>query len=243
MILALVSDLHANHQAASAVFEKIETLDVDRVICLGDVVGYGGAPNEVCSLVRQHCDLTIIGNHDAAVAGLMDYSYYYQAAREALDWTVSTLDDDHLTWLRSLPYTASAGEACFSHGSPVYPESFEYVFNLALARAHCSFHDRLQSVTFMGHTHLTRSWRFHDTDAEDVPVGPIDFEAGWKYLVTIGSVGQPRDYDPRACFLIYDTDEGSAHHIRVPYDIDGAAQGIREAGLSEHFARRLSRGV
>ncbi|HBU48335.1 MAG TPA: metallophosphoesterase [Myxococcales bacterium] len=243
MKVALVSDLHANHQAAKVVFDRITEMDVDRTICLGDVVGYGSSPNEVCQLVRAHCDLTIVGNHDAAVAGLMDYSYYYQAARDALDWTVSVMDDEHIAWLRTLPYTAKAGSACFSHGSPVYPESFEYVFNQALARAHCAFHDRLQDVTFMGHTHLTRSWRFDQTTAEDVPPGPIEFESGWKYLVTVGSVGQPRDYDPRACFVIYDTERNEAKYIRVPYDIDSAAAGIRAAGLSEHFARRLYRGV
>ena len=95
----------------------------------------------------------------------------------------------------------------------------------------------------MGHTHLTRSWRFDQTTAEDVPLAPIEFESGWKYLVTVGSVGQPRDYDPRACFVIYDTERNEAEYIRVPYDIDSAAAGIRAAGLSEHFARRLYRGV
>ena len=117
MKVALVSDLHANHQAAKVVFDRITEMDVDRTICLGDVVGYGSSPNEVCQLVRAHCDLTIVGNHDAAVAGLMDYSYYYQAARDALDWTVSVMDDEHIAWLRTLPYTAKAGSACFSHGS------------------------------------------------------------------------------------------------------------------------------
>jgi diadenosine tetraphosphatase ApaH/serine/threonine PP2A family protein phosphatase len=241
--IAIISDLHANLAATEAVLHRIQLERVDRIVCLGDVVGYGGRPNEVCDLVRENADRTILGNHDAAVTGLMDYTNYYQAARDALDWTLFTLRPDNLKWLSTRSYSANEDERCYSHGSPIYPEAFDYVFNLDLAGAHCRFFDRMNRVTFMGHTHLTRCWRLSDQRAHDVPAGVFQLDQDSKYLVTVGSVGQPRDYDPRACFVIYDSEDFRVKHVRVPYNIQSAAQNIRQAGLSDHFARRLSRGV
>ena len=243
MRLAIVSDLHANLSAAEAVFERIERLSIDRVICLGDVVGYGGNPNEVCALVRKHAEITIVGNHDAAVSGRMDYTNYYQAAREALDWTAGVLEEEHREWLAGLPYKVESDGLCFVHGSPIFPESFDYVFNLELARAHCRYNDRLSWITFMGHTHLTRSWRLNTGGAWNMPLAPFRASEHFKYLVTVGSVVQPRDYDPRSCFVVFDTESQRIEHVRVPYDIRAAGERIREAGLSDHFARRLARGV
>jgi diadenosine tetraphosphatase ApaH/serine/threonine PP2A family protein phosphatase len=240
---AIISDLHANLPATEAVLERIERADVQRIVCLGDIVGYGADPNPVCSLVRKHADLTIVGNHDAAVSGRMDYSNYYEAARHALDWTLATLDVEHRDWLESLPYQAESDGLCFVHGSPIFPEAFDYVFNLELARAHCRYSDRLSFVTFMGHTHLTRSWRINEAGAWNMPLAPFRASERFKYLVTVGSVGQPRDYDPRACFVIFDSETQRIEHIRVPYDINLAGERIRAAGLSDHFARRLARGV
>jgi diadenosine tetraphosphatase ApaH/serine/threonine PP2A family protein phosphatase len=241
--IAIISDLHANLAATEAVIHRIQLERVDRVICLGDVVGYGGSPNEVCDIVREVAELCILGNHDAAVAGLMDYTNYYQAARHALDWTLFTLRPDNLEWLGTRSYSVTEDERCYSHGSPIYPEAFDYVFNLELAGAHCRFFDKMSRVTFMGHTHLTRCWRLSESNAHDVPAGVFHLDEASRYLVTVGSVGQPRDYDPRACFVIYDTEEHEVKHVRVPYNIRAAAQNIRAAGLSDHFARRLSRGV
>ena len=243
MRTAIISDLHANLPATKAVFERIEKAGVDRIVCLGDVVGYGANPNEVCELVRKNAEFTIVGNHDAAVSGRMDYTNYYQAAREALDWTCGTLDDDHLAWLKGLPYTVESEGLCFVHGSPIFPEAFDYVFNLELARAHCRYNDRLSWITFMGHTHLTRSWRVNAGGAWNLPLAPFRASERFKYLVTVGSVGQPRDYDPRACFVIFDAETQRIEHLRVPYDIKAAGDQIRAAGLSDHFARRLARGV
>jgi diadenosine tetraphosphatase ApaH/serine/threonine PP2A family protein phosphatase len=241
--LAIISDLHANLSATEAVFERIDSTGVDRVICLGDVVGYGANPNEVCALVRERAAFTIVGNHDAAVSGRMDYTDYYEAARQALDWTADHLDPDHLAWLESLPYSVTEGRLCFVHGSPIFPEAFDYVFNLELARAHCRYSNRLAAVSFMGHTHLTRSWRLTDSGAWNMPAAPFRASERFKYLVTVGSVGQPRDYDPRACFVIFDDESLRVEHVRVPYDIRQTGDRIREAGLSDHFARRLARGV
>ena len=240
---AIVSDLHANLPATEAVFERIAKADVQRIVCLGDVVGYGANPNEVCDIVQAHVDHCVVGNHDAAVSGRMDYSSYYQAAREALDWTASVLDKRHLKWLGELPYTVKDDSLCFVHGSPIFPEAFDYVFNLELARAHCRYADRLSWVTFMGHTHLTRSWRINTGGAWNLPLAPFRASDRFKYLVTVGSVGQPRDYDPRACFVLFDSESQRIEHVRVPYDIKLAGDRIRAAGLSDHFARRLTRGV
>src|SRR6266699_5598427 len=119
MRFGIFSDTHANIEALNAVLKAFEAERIDQYICLGDTVGYGASPNECCALIRAKAKYTILGNHDAAVAGRMDYSYYYHAARHALDWSASVISDDNLDWLRSLPYTYRIGDVGFCHGSPI----------------------------------------------------------------------------------------------------------------------------
>jgi len=112
-----------------AVVDAFKSERIDKYVCIGDVVGYGASPNECCDIIRNLAAFTILGNHDAAVAGRMDYSYYYDAARHALDWSASVLSEDNLGWLRSLPYTYRIGEVGFCHGSPIDPKAYEYIFS------------------------------------------------------------------------------------------------------------------
>src|SRR3954469_15714348 len=128
MRVGIFSDTHSNLEALTAVMRKFDEERVDKLVCLGDSVGYGADPNEVCDLVRARAAITILGNHDAAVAGRMDYSYYYDAARNALDLHASLLTEPNMVWLRSLPYEVREEEIHFCHGSPVNLEEFEYVF-------------------------------------------------------------------------------------------------------------------
>src|SRR5512136_842402 len=134
MRFGIISDIHSNIEALSQVVRVLEGLRVDRVVCLGDVVGYGASVNECCSEVRRISEVTLLGNHDAAVSGRMDYSFYYDAARHALDWTAARIDLDHLEWLRSLPYAHREDGITFSHGNPVAPVAYEYVFAMEQAR-------------------------------------------------------------------------------------------------------------
>src|SRR5574342_1095188 len=134
MRIGIISDIHSNHEALGEVLGALEKVGVDRVICLGDVVGYGASVNECCTAVRKVAEVTLLGNHDAAVSGRMDYSFYYDAARHALDWTASRITPEHLEWLRSLPYAHRMEGVQFTHGNPVNAEGYEYVFALEQAR-------------------------------------------------------------------------------------------------------------
>jgi diadenosine tetraphosphatase ApaH/serine/threonine PP2A family protein phosphatase len=244
MRIAILSDIHANLEALIEVEAALGRLAIDRVVCTGDVVGYGASPNACCERIRDVASLTLLGNHDAAVAGRMEYGYYYDAARQALDWTAQQLDPVHLTWLRSLPYAHRADEVAFSHGSPVEPGEFAYVFALEQAQELVAHQARLAPVTFIGHSHLCKAFAL-DREGGVVEVsGPtIRLDAERRYIVSVGSVGQPRDYDNRACFVTFDTQERLVEYHRVPYDIARSAQRILDAALAPNFGKRLFLGV
>lgn len=248
--VGIFSDVHGNIDALEAVLKTFAARDVDDLYCLGDVVGYGGDPQSCCDLVREHALATVMGNHDAAVAGTMNYDYYYDGARNALDAHREMLNDDVLGWLASLPYTHRADDGRFllSHGNPASPSEFEYIFETAHVEA--SMHRIIDPapVTFIGHSHLTRSFRYRtDEDSpavEEVTRRTIDLEEGWHYIVTVGSVGQPRDRDARARAVIFDADDGSVEFLHVNYDIAAAADRILEnQQLPVAFAKRLFLGV
>jgi diadenosine tetraphosphatase ApaH/serine/threonine PP2A family protein phosphatase len=244
MRIAILSDIHANLEALVEVEAALARMPVDRVVCLGDVVGYGASPNGCCERIRDLASITLLGNHDAAVSGRMDYAYYYDAARQALDWTTAQLDPDHLVWLRSLPYTHRADDLAFSHGAPVLPGEYEYIFALEQARELAPHFERLAPVTFIGHSHLCKAFSLaSDGDVIDVGAPRIEIDPARKYVVSVGSVGQPRDYDNRACFVTYDSEARVVEYHRVPYDIETAAQKIFDADLALNFGKRLFLGV
>ncbi|MCI0573787.1 MAG: metallophosphatase family protein [Myxococcaceae bacterium] len=243
MRIAVLSDVHSNIEALTEVLRAAEAERVDRMVCLGDVVGYGAAVNECCELVRAHCEVTLLGNHDAAVAGRMDYSYYYDAARHALDWSASIISQENAAWLRSLPFTYRIGEVGFSHGSPVDPRAYEYIFALEQARELTPHVEHLPEVTFIGHSHLCKAFSLADGEVNDVVAQKFGLRQGSRYIVSVGSVGQPRDYDNRACFVVCDTDARTVEYRRVEYDIEASAQRIFDADLALNFGRRLFLGV
>jgi diadenosine tetraphosphatase ApaH/serine/threonine PP2A family protein phosphatase len=243
MRTAILTDVHANLEALTACIAAAKRTGVDRFVCLGDTVGYGANPNEACDLVRGTCEFTVLGNHDAAVAGRMDYSYYYAAAREVLDWTAAKLTPENLAWLRTLPYTRQEGEILYGHGSPRDPAAFEYVFALEQAEdLVLRTPGELPHVIFIGHSHLQRAFQL-GTDVVDVWQERLQIDPGRKYLCSIGSCGQPRDYDPRACYGIWDDEANLVEFHREAYDAETTSRKILEAGLSQHFARRLLHGV
>jgi diadenosine tetraphosphatase ApaH/serine/threonine PP2A family protein phosphatase len=244
MRIGIFSDVHASVEALSAVVEAYKGLSVDRYVCLGDVVGYGGSPNETCALVREVAEQTILGNHDAAVAGRMDYSYYYDAARDALTWHASILEPSHMDWLRALPYTYRIGEVGFCHGSPIDPPQYEYIFSTDQARDLHGIHETLPFVTFIGHSHLCKAFALDgDGRVEELHGTSLVLEPHKKYVISVGSVGQPRDYDYRASYTLYDTETRRFEFKRADYEIESAALKIFEADLSLNFGKRLFFGV
>ena len=242
MRTAILTDIHANLEALTACIAAAERQKVDRFVCLGDTVGYGADPNAACDLVRSRCAFTVLGNHDAAVAGRMDYSYYYAAAREVLDWTALHLSAENMQWLRGLPYQHPEGDIFYGHASPRDPQAFEYVFALEQAEALVLRADKLSRLTFIGHSHLQRAFVLGNL-VKDVWSERLRIDDGRRYLVSIGSCGQPRDYDPRAGYGIWDDETKIVEFHRVEYNAERTARKILEAGLSPHFARRLLHGV
>jgi diadenosine tetraphosphatase ApaH/serine/threonine PP2A family protein phosphatase len=243
MRIAIISDIHSNIEALTEVLRVAEEQKVDRIVSLGDIVGYGASPNACCDLVRSVTEVTLLGNHDAAVAGRMDYSYYYDAARHALDWSAGVLSDENMDWLKSLPYTYRIGDVGFSHGSPVEPKAYEYIFALEQAKELAPYVEHLPEVTFIGHSHLCKAFAIGNGEVHDVVAQKFGIRRGYKYIISVGSVGQPRDYDNRACFVICDTGARTVEYLRVEYDIETAAQKIFDAELALNFGKRLFLGV
>lgn len=243
MRIAIFSDVHANIEALAAVFDAYKSERIDKFVCIGDVVGYGASPNECCDLIRTKAAYTILGNHDAAVAGRMDYSYYYDAARAALDMHAKLLTPENMTWLRSLPYEVRENEVHFCHGSPVNLEEFEYIFSVEQAARCLEIWDQLGTVTFIGHSHLCKSFALTREDVFEVVATKFAIRPDHRYIISVGSVGQPRDYDNRASYTIYDTEERVFEFKRVAYDIDAAAAKIFATDLERNFGNRLFLGV
>ncbi len=245
MRLGIFSDVHANLEAMSAVMDAFSREDIDVFYCLGDVVGYGGSPNECADIVRDVAEVTILGNHDAAVAGRMDYSYYYEAARDALDLHARELTAENMAWLKQLPYKhrlESIGvDLC--HGSPLRLEEFEYIFAPDQAAECLPILDDLGHITLIGHSHLCKVFGLRPGEVEEFPAEDFVLEDGTKYIVSVGSVGQPRDYDNRASFTVYDSDTRSFEFKRIEYDIESAASKIFNAKLERNFGQRLFIGV
>jgi diadenosine tetraphosphatase ApaH/serine/threonine PP2A family protein phosphatase len=245
MRLGVFSDVHANLEALSAVVEAIRRERADVHYCLGDVVGYGASPNECADIVRRFAKVTILGNHDAAVTGRMDYSYYYEAARRALDLHAAMLSPENLAWLRQLPYMhkIEGTNVHLCHGSPVRLEDFDYIFAPEQARDCLPYYDELGHLTMIGHSHLCKVFELSPEDVTELPARKFTLRPDRKYIISVGSTGQPRDYDNRASYVTYDTESREFEFRRVAYDIESAAQKIFDAHLERNFAHRLFIGV
>lgn len=245
MRLGIFSDVHANYEALSAVLEAYKRERIDIFYCLGDTVGYGGSPNECVDIIRRLARLTILGNHDAAVAGRMDYSYYYEAARHALDTHAAMLSPENMAWLKGLPYkeklTDVGVDLC--HGSPVRIEEFEYIFAPEQARECLPIYEELGQLTVIGHSHLCKVFALGLGEVEELPAVDLTLDAGKKYIISVGSVGQPRDYDNRASYTVFDTSTRRFEFKRVEYDVETAADKVLRARLERNFAHRLFLGV
>jgi predicted phosphodiesterase len=245
MRIGIFSDVHANLEALLAVREAFRYEEIDALYCLGDVVGYGANPNECADIVKSMAEVTIMGNHDAAVAGCMDYSYYYEAARQVLDAHANRLTRENRRWLKALPYDhgVDGTDLLLCHGSPVRLTEFDYVFTPEQARECLPIYDRLGHLTLIGHSHLCKVFALTRDHVIEMPAKSFKVEDRYRYIVSVGSVGQPRDYDNRASYTIYDTDEKRFEFKRIEYDIEAAAGKIFAGELERNFGHRLFIGV
>jgi predicted phosphodiesterase len=245
MRIGIFSDIHANYEALCSVLASYDEERIDKFMCAGDIVGYGASPSECMDLVRSLTEDVVVGNHDAAVAGRMDYSYYYAAARKVLDLHAVLLSEDNLNWLRRLPYHRHFPDLEISlyHGSPINEEEFNYVFTAEQAYGILPYYDGLSRVTCIGHSHLCRVFALTPDTVEEISHSRFLIDPNRKYIISVGSVGQPRDYDNRATYTVFDTDNNEFYFRRVEYDIERSASKIFEAQLERNFGNRLFIGV
>jgi len=232
MHIAVISDIHSNLDALSAVFEEIERRAINQVYCLGDVVGYGADPGPCVDLVRRQCRLTVLGNHDEAVVNGRGAGYLPKSGRAAAKHNHSLLAPDQLDWLARLPLTASNDHGTFVHATPQDPAAWHRIGAFSTTQA--QFEHFSTDVCFIGHTHVP--------GLVSDRIGVLTVRKGHRYLVNVGSVGQPRDGDPRACFCVFEVEACASEIVRVPYDVERAAQKIRRAGLPAVLSDRLAVG-
>jgi len=239
MKIAIISDLHSNLAALNAVLESIEAEGVEQIICGGDLVGYNAEPCQVINTVRQLGIPCVMGNHDAAVAGLFDPENFNAPARAAVEWTIQQLDEDSLAFLRELPYVRQVESFTIVHGTLNKPEQFGYIFNAYEAEEH--FQHQRDTICFIGHSHIPGV--FISGDMITLSRGSrVRIRTGQRYVVNVGSVGQPRDNNPAASYAIYNMVENAIHFKRVAYDVRTTQQKILDAGLPNILAMRLGLG-
>jgi diadenosine tetraphosphatase ApaH/serine/threonine PP2A family protein phosphatase len=241
MIYAVISDIHGNLQALEAVRAEIAKLAPDRVFCLGDVVGYGASPGECIEVARDLAPVTVAGNHDFGVTGQTDITYFNRYAREAIAWTADVLDAGAIEYLRELPLVHVEGERIrLVHSTPGDPGKWNYIFTHQQAQN--EFRSFGESICLVGHSHQPCMFEMMDSETIVMSAERVSLREDRRYIINVGSVGQPRDGDPRASFCILDLDDSEATIRRVEYDVDGAKRRIEEAGLPQVLANRLSWG-
>jgi diadenosine tetraphosphatase ApaH/serine/threonine PP2A family protein phosphatase len=244
MKYGILGDIHSNLSALRAVLDAFQKENVDQVLSVGDVVGYGAAPRECIALLREIGALVVKGNHDAACVGEIDILYFNNYAREAVRWTQSVLSEADARWLAALPMILDLDACSVAHGTYEKPELFDYI--QSTTDADPSLDAMKRPVCFVGHTHVPVTLlRLKDDPLRTAYTvdTEIDLAEAAKALVNVGSVGQPRDEDPRAAYAIYDTELDRVWIKRVAYDIEREAVRIRGAGLSSVLADRLFLGV
>jgi len=237
---AVISDIHGNFEALDAVLGDAAAC-TDVVLCLGDIVGYGADPVACVERIAERAQAITAGNHDHAVAGRLDLDWFNTSARAALEWTRGHLDADHRAYLGALPLVAEVGDAILVHASPDHPEEWDYLVSAEDGfAAFAAFSTRLCLV---GHSHLPAAWSVGSSGPEfRAGTFEVEFAAGRRYIVNVGSVGQPRDRDPRAAYGLWDVERGTLTIRRVAYDVERARRKILAAGLPRVLADRLAWG-
>ena len=236
MRYAIISDLHSNLEAFKAVISSIGKERVDGIVCLGDIVGYGANPVECISMLRERRPVVALaGNHDHASVGMTDINYFNINARRAVIWTMDHIGGDDAEYLGGLPLVGHIEGAVLVHASLVSPSEWNYVFTNRAA-SFC-FDLMEEPICFIGHSHAPVVF---DGESYFIPAegNDLDLENG-TYIVNVGSVGQPRDGDPRSRYVIYDSSCRTVSYRAVEYDIEGARDKIIEAGLPHALGDRL----
>ncbi len=234
---AVLSDVHSNIEALDAALAL--TRPDDKLLCLGDIVGYGPNPNECVAKIRHLATAVVLGNHDVAAIDNFGLNYFNPAAREAMRWTQRVISAESKAWLNSLGYEFRMPEFLLVHGAP--KNYFEYILDKAGAGRAFAATDA--PIIFIGHTHIAEYYGLEPDGTIShkhlQQGGQVVLEPGTRYIVNVGSVGQPRDLNPRSSFALYDSDARTVDIVRFDYPIAQVQEKIVSAHLPEALARRL----
>lgn len=243
MRLALISDIHSNLEALKAVFADIDKQSITETVCLGDIVGYGVNPNECVELVKERCPIILLGNHDAAAVGLLATHHFNIHAKIAIEWTTENMKKGPTALLHALPLREVKENCTLVHATPYEPNMWYYITSLEEAVFNFQFFET--PACFIGHTHLPIIIVLNNEKELYVHQDTkLDFSTldQSRFLINVGSVGQPRDRDPRACYGILDTDTKTFTLRRTEYDIAKTQASMRKAKMPEFLITRLADG-
>jgi len=239
MKIAIISDVHANLEALTACLKKIDELGADKIICLGDLVDYCAEPNECIELIKNNCDVVVMGNHDEAQFEYDMPEGFSNHARISSIHTRSVIMPEYIEYFKSLPRVYKYENLLFVHGSPQAPEDYRYVLTTEAAEQNFRAFD--ENICFIGHSH--KPLIFEETKSGVQIVTGEYPKIGQRYLINVGSVGQPRDGDPRLSFGLFDVNNWKYENIRVEYDTQIASNKIKNEGLPLYLAERIINGV
>jgi predicted phosphodiesterase len=235
------SDVHANLEALKACIIDFRSEKLDKVYFLGDAVGYGPYPDECVKLINEISAVKLMGNHDYAALGLMETDYFNQYAAESMGWTKSSISPKTTEIMADFELQFELGDILLVHASPREPELWHYILDMDDAKE--SFDYFKQKICLVGHTH--RPYIVYQEKTGDAVLSKLTEEIlteDRRYLINIGSVGQPRDGDPRSCYLIYNVEHNSTQHKRVAYDVKATQKDMAKIGLPEYLIERLAVG-
>lgn len=233
MKIAIISDIHGNLEALNETLAYLDAHRIDTLYCLGDIVGYGANPNECCNLVRRRNAVVVLGNHDTALWDDELLTYFSPLALTAVRWTRSVIGEAEKKYLQSLLFVETEGDSTFVHSSLDDPSTFQYLVDEADARV--SMRLNTTPLCWIGHTHTPSIFSAKGRVS--------NVTRGARYVVNVGSVGQPRDGDPRLSFGIFDTKRFVYENIRLTYDVETACRKIIDTGLPPRLGERLIIGV
>lgn len=241
MRYAILSDIHGNLEALQSVLQHLEQESVEKIICLGDIVGYGPNPNECIEIIKEKAEVILAGNHDHAPIGKVDVSYFNQYAKRAIEWTKRELKAEFRAFLSDLPLSYAFDVILFVHATPEHPEEWDYIFYIDDAIRNFEAFD--EQICFIGHSHFPVIFiKSNHSNYQISRETQLIVKGNERYLINIGSVGQPRDMDPRAAYAVFDTATQMYRLNRVQYDIITTQKKMKEAGLPDFLIARLQVG-
>ncbi len=242
MRYAIISDVHGNIEAFNVVLFELEKESPNQILFLGDIIGYGPDPNECIKRIKEVADIVLAGNHDHAAIGHTDISYFNPYAREAIEWTIGKLTEGEKLYLSQLPITGEVNidHIFLVHSTPKRPQEWNYIFTFEDALE--NFRYFTQMLCFVGHSHVPVVIEMNRHGTLGILRDEVKIKEGCRYIINVGSVGQPRDSNPDAAYVIYDTEKSTVWIKRVSYNYHKTQKKMREEGLPNYLIDRLAVG-